>query len=64
MGKYAYDLGAKVKLAMSGEKGVVVGRAEYSENPPSYWVRYVAANGQQREGWFNAEALAADEAEG
>lgn len=50
-------LGTKVKLALSDEEGVIIGRAEYAENSPQYYVRYKMADGCQAESWFNAGAL-------
>ncbi|WP_182840799.1 hypothetical protein [Bordetella avium] len=57
MNTYKFELGEKVRLALSSEHGVVIGRAEYEHMPPNYWVRYLAGDGCQREGWFEAAAL-------
>lgn len=59
-GQFLFNLGDNVRLEMSREKGRVIGRAEYENNPPSYFVRYVAADGRQVQDWFNADALDAD----
>jgi len=58
MSAFKFEIGAAVKLALSGETGSVIGRSEYQAMPPQYFVRYVAADGRQAEGWFEAEALA------
>lgn len=58
MPTFKYSLGDQVKLALSGERGSVIGRAEYEHVPPAYFVRYVAADGRQVEEWFSASALA------
>lgn len=49
-----FKLGENVQLALSKEKGVIVGRAEYSDSVPGYLIRYVAADGRQTECWFKA----------
>ena len=54
-----FHLGDKVRLAVSGERGEVVGIAIYSEQPESYYVRYKAADGRQVETWWMAGALRA-----
>lgn len=61
MNKFIFDLGASVFLEMSQEQGKVIGRAEYADHPPSYFVRYVAADGRQCEAWFDGTALEASE---
>lgn len=58
MPTFKHAIGDHVKLALSGERGAVVGRAEYEHLPPAYLVRYVAADGRQVEDWFSASALA------
>ncbi len=57
--KFAFDLNQNVKLKLSEERGVIIGRGEYTERPPCYMVRYVAADGRQVEDWWNADALEA-----
>lgn len=57
MSKVTFKIGDAVALAMSGESGKVIGKAEYESWPDSFMVRYVAADGRQCEGWFDAEAL-------
>lgn len=54
---YVFALKQPVALALSDEKGVVVGRAEYVSEPPSYRVRYVDAIGRQQIDWFSADSL-------
>lgn len=51
-------LGEKVKLTTSDEVGTIVGRAQYLQSEPSYYVRYKAADGRQTECWWAASALA------
>ena len=59
MGKneFGYELGAPVKLSMSGEQGRVIGIHEALDHPVQYHVRYVAADGRQVEGWFWASEI-------
>lgn len=60
MNEWKFNVGDNVALSMSGEKGVIMGRAEYSHAPQSYFVRYVAADGRQCEAWFDGDALRAN----
>lgn len=60
MKNWQFGLGQPVRLTLSGEKGQVIGRAEYSDRPDLYYVRYVAANGRQVENWQEVTALDAD----
>lgn len=60
---FKFSLGQKVKLALSGEEGAVVGRAEYTNSSNGYFVRYKAADGAQRESWWNEDGLVAADAE-
>lgn len=60
---FAFELNEKVALVLSGERGVVIGRAEYTHRPHWYQLRYVAADGRQVEDWFEGNALRADTTE-
>jgi hypothetical protein len=55
---FDFELGEKVKLALSGETGQIIGRAHYTNSDPSYLVRYVAADGRQIETWQVEDAIA------
>lgn len=57
MSTYKFELNANVKLVLSAEAGVVVGRATYVDAPDNYFVRYVDGTGCQVERWFSADAL-------
>lgn len=57
MNQFAFDLGDEVELVLSGENGIVIGRAEYSEDTPSYLVRYKAADGRQTQCWWSAQSM-------
>lgn len=61
MSKFELDLNDTVRLAISDEIGVVIGRAEYTDSLPQYLIRYRAADGRQVESWWNESALAIDE---
>ena len=57
---FDFKLGDRVKLAMSEERGSIIGRAHYLEADPQYDVRYVAADGRMVEGWLSETAIVAD----
>lgn len=54
---FKFELGAKVQLVPSGEKGIVVGRAEYVNSGDTYHTRYVNAHGVLVESWWPEDAL-------
>jgi hypothetical protein len=54
---FAFALGEEVELALSGEEGIVIGRAEYTDEAPSFYVRYVDSDGKQVTGWMSASAI-------
>jgi hypothetical protein len=56
---YVFALKQPVALSLSGEAGIVIGRAEYSNESPSYRVRYVDATGRQQCEWFSADSICA-----
>ncbi|WP_267422700.1 hypothetical protein [Methylobacterium sp. GC_Met_2] len=62
MDRFSFSLGQEVRLVRSGEAGVVVGRAEYTDAAPSYFVRYAAADGRLDERWWAQSALEAADA--
>lgn len=55
---FAFKLGQNVKL-LSGEVGSIQSRAQHLDANPSYYVRYVAADGRLTETWWNESALIA-----
>ena len=59
MERFAFELSQDVRLVRTGEAGTVVGRAEYVDAIPSYYVRYTAADGRQAEAWWAQSALEA-----
>ena len=54
---FAFDLGQQVKARVSGEVGVVIGRAEYVRASPSYFVEYLTADRRQAQAWFDEDSL-------
>lgn len=52
--EFKFSIRDRVKLALSGEAGIVVGRAQYQAAENGYLVRYVAADGRQVETWFGS----------
>jgi hypothetical protein len=60
MSDKSFEIHAKVRLKLSGEKGEVTGLLTDAEVPPQYLVRYVDATGCQQDRWFAAGALEAD----
>lgn len=49
--------GSPVRLSKSGEKGEVIGIAEYSRHPKQFQIEYVAADGRQVSDWFYRESF-------
>ena len=57
MSNFKFQLGQKVNLVLSEEKGEVIGRAEYHDSANSYFIRYVSADGRQVADWWNESAI-------
>lgn len=58
MGIFKFVIGEEVKLGLSDEQGVVIGRAEMLDSDPIYLVRMVtAADRSQCETWFAESAI-------
>lgn len=57
MDVFKFKVGERVRLVMSQETGEIVGRAEYSNGPAQYRVRYLAADGRQVEDWWTDDAI-------
>ncbi|MGI3170019.1 hypothetical protein ACRARG_12740 [Pseudooceanicola sp. C21-150M6] len=58
MKDFQFQLGDKVQVSPK-ESGEVVGRVEYTNSDPQYFVRYVSGDGQKVERWWNGDALTA-----
>ena len=52
-----YQLQQSVEITASGEKGIVIGRAEYTHAEASYLVRYKCADGRAVEAWWTESSL-------
>lgn len=58
--EFEFSIGENVEIEVSGEKGVIIGRAEYLSSENQYYIRYKAADGRATESWWNADALKSD----
>lgn len=56
---FAFELNQEVTIAVSGEQGTVLGRAEYTTSSNTYYVRYRTADGRATEQWWQEDALQA-----
>lgn len=54
-----FELTQKVHIKASGERGEVVGRAEYTHSEDSYLLRYQSADGRAVEQWWSESAIQA-----
>jgi len=54
---FKFQLGQRAVIQVSGEEGEVVGRAEYNNAEPSYFVRYKTAQGLAATEWWTEQAL-------
>ena len=54
---FKFNLGDQVELNISGEKGVIIGRADYAYSGQQYFVSYADGNGCAQDKWFYAEQL-------
>lgn len=52
-----YELQQIVTITASGERGEVIGRAEYTLAEPCYLLRYQCADGRAVEMWWSESAL-------
>ena len=57
MSPFFFDLEQRVIISASGEVGTVIGRAEYLNQNPQYWLRYKCADGRAVECWWEQSAL-------
>jgi len=56
---YLYEMAQTVKLELSNERGMVIGRAQFIDKSNQYLVRYLAADGRQVEAWWDEAAIVA-----
>ena len=58
---FKFELNALVAIMVSGECGIVIGRAEYSTGCNQYLIRYAAADGRAVEQWWGESAIELNE---
>jgi hypothetical protein len=54
---HLYEIGDQVEITCSGERGEVIGRAEYHTGARDVLVRYKAGDGRAVESWWNESAV-------
>lgn len=57
-----FKLGASVRFPLTGERGTINGIAIYTDEVPSYFVRYVNAQGSIEARWVNGVVIEVDPA--
>lgn len=57
MSQFRFDMKEALQIEASGERGTVVGRAEYVTAENQYYLRYKSADGRAVEGWWGESAL-------
>lgn len=57
MKSFEFEIGSIVTIGVSGERGDVIGRAEYVYAGNSYLIRYKSADGRAVEIWWDEGAL-------
>ena len=57
--KFKYELSQEVKATISGEKGHIKARAEYTTSGNHYFVHYLTADGRATDRWFEENELTA-----
>jgi hypothetical protein len=56
---FRYELDQTVRLPLSDESGIVIGRAQYTDANNNYLVRYRSGDGRQVECWHTELAIEA-----
>ena len=54
---FKFELGEPVQIDVSGERGTVIGRAEYEATAPQYFILLKAADGRAATQWWEADFL-------
>lgn len=54
---FEFKINDDVLIAVSGEPGIVIGRAEYATSENTYLIRYQAADHRAVEQWWTESAL-------
>ncbi|MDC9614901.1 hypothetical protein PSI19_13725 [Xenorhabdus khoisanae] len=58
---FKHDLGQSVQVTISGEKGHIKARAEYTHGVNQYLIHYLAADGWAVDAWFEEGELSSTE---
>jgi len=58
MKPFEFRLNEELVVKASGEGGIVIGRAEFSNKCNQYLLRYKANDGRAVESWWDEDALA------
>lgn len=58
---FKHELGQAIQVTVSGEKGHVKGRAEYSRSTNQYLIHYLTTDGRGIDSWFDEDELSAVE---
>lgn len=59
MKSFKFELRDQVSITTSGERGEIIGRAEYTTAEDNYLLRYTTAQGVATEAWWPESALTA-----
>jgi hypothetical protein len=54
---FEFELNVQAEIIVSGEKGIIIGRAAYAVGENCYLLRYRANDGRAVENWWNQSAL-------
>lgn len=54
---FKFQLNDKAKIEVSGELGIIKGRADYSTSSPSYLLDYKDSTGKFQSSWISEESL-------
>ena len=54
---FKFQMGTRVSLIESGEKGKIIGLAEYDRTDNNYLIRYKAGDGRCVEDWWTESAI-------
>jgi hypothetical protein len=55
--RFKFEINQSVTIAISGEEGVIEGRAEYAIGENSYFLTYKTADGRAAREWWPESAL-------
>jgi hypothetical protein len=58
--EHEFKLGGAVMITCSGERGRIIGLAQYEESGPDALIRYRAADGRAVESWWKISAIQPD----